>query len=391
MKSRVIIGGLIALLLAGCGSAAISAVSVTPVPTVTPLSASQPTATPQPTSADGEQREQRIAAAKAAMDSTDYLLVIDQLWPVYQADPNDQGLALMLAQAYHAQGTKLLADKKRNADMLRSAFDTFNAGLEVVPVSDTLHTTLETDQQATKAALEAQLALDSYAEAADFAAQQQQAEAAYAVLQRLIELQPDFPQLNTLQGPILVNLSQVRQLAASDTSGDERKQLLLEAKDLCAQASALWPVDAEEAAPAHDCLERIAARLNPPKPTAVPAQKPAAPPPADPRLSFAGYIQTGYPGGANSGQFSACINGRVLHADGSPVAAASGNVNNGASALNWTTNSDGYFSACGLGYSNWGVVLYFVPGPGLRSEAVVNGVWLDGSPGQQAFVVFQAR
>ena len=115
-------------------------------------------------------------------------------------------------------------------------------------------------------------------------------------------------------------------------------------------------------------------------------------PPGD--TGFAGPLtdcQTGFPQGGNSGRFESCVSGRVLAADGSPIGAASGNVNNGSSSVQWTTNGDGFFRVCGLGYSNWGAVLFYIPGPGLRSEAAIYGIWLDGSAGQQAFVVFKAR
>ena len=347
-------------------------------------------------------RAENIESGKQALAANDYALAIEQLSLAYAANRSDQSVGILLAQAYQAQGMDLLENKARTIDSLRAAFDSFNSGLEIVPETDAFYTTLAADQKATQAVLEAQLALDRYAatEESALADRQREAEAAFAALEIVLELRPDFPQLAPLQSSILVALSRTRELASRDLSGDERKLLLLEAKELCTQASALWPADAAESSPARECLERVEARLNPPKATAVPTKKPeptARPNPnpnpgtSDPRLAFGGYIQTGYPQGPDSHQFSSCINGRVVRADGSGVAAASGNVNNGGAAVNWTTNGDGVFSACGLGYSNWGVTLYYVPGPGLRSEGVIYGVWLDGSPGQQAFVVFKAK
>ena len=394
--SRLTVLGLLLVLLAGCGSQDLPTATIALKPTVTPFTVSQPTATTQAIDTGEALRAENIASGKQALAARDYLLAVDYLRPAYDADRSDQSAGLLLAEAYHGHGVSLLERKDRTADTLREAFDAFNNGLEAVPESEALADTLSRDQKATQAAIEAQLALDRYtaSEDAELAVRQTEAEAAYAALELVIELRPDFPQLPPLQSNILLALSRVRELASREVTGDERKGLLLEAKDLCTQARELWPDDAEEAAPAIECLQRVEARLNPPKPTVVPTKKPQADPNPgtnDPRLSFGGYIQTGYARGANSNQFSSCVNGRVLRADGSPVAAASGNVNNGISPVNWTTNGDGYFSVCGLGFSNWGVVLYYIPGPGLRSEAVVNGVWVDGTPGQQAFVVFQAR
>ncbi len=403
MLFRLTVLGLLLAVLAGCGTATESTATIVLKPTVTPFPVSQPTATVAAADSGEALRAETIEAGQQALAANDYALAIEQLSLAYAANRSDQSVGLLLAQAYHGQGMGQL-ETKRTIDSLRAAFDSFNSGLEIVPETDAFYTTLAADQQATQAALEAQLALDRYtaAEESEPAARQREAEAAFAALELVLELRPDFPQLAPLQSSILVALSRTRELASRDLSGDERKQLLLEAKDLCSQASALWPADAAEASPARECLERVEARLNPPKATAVPTKKPeptARPNPnpnsnpgtSDPRLAFGGYIQTGYPQGPDLHQFSSCINGRVVRADGSAVAAASGNVNNGGASVNWTTNSDGVFSACGLGYSNWGVTLYYVPGPGLRSEAVIYGVWLDGSPGQQAFVVFKAK
>ena len=401
MMSRVTVVGLLLLFLAGCGSQAQPTVTIALKPTITPLTASQPTATVEASDSGEALRTENIDAGKQAMSDKDYPLAIDHLIQAYAADRSDQSVGLLLAQAYQSHGLTLLDSKNRTVDVLRAAFDAFNNGLEVIPETDSFYATLTADQKATQAALEAQLALDRYAavEEADLEGRQRESEAAFAALEIIIELRPRFPQLNPLRSNILLALSRTRELASRDAGGEERKRLLLEAKDLCTQASELWPADAEEALPARECLARVEARLNPPKATAAPTNKPAPtarpnsnPPPAsDPRLAFSGYIQTGYPQGANSNQFSSCISGRVLRADGSGIAAASGNVNNGAATVNWTTNGDGLFSVCGLGFSNWGVTLYFVPDPGLRSEAVIYGVWLDGSAGQQAFVVFKAR
>lgn len=394
--SRLTILGVLVVLLAGCGSAAPPTATIALKPTVTPLAASQATATAPASDPEAARRAENIAAGESAFAARDYLMAIDYLRPAYDADRSDGRVGLLLAQAYHGHGQSLLESENRSADTLRAAFDAFTTGLETVPPSDAFAGTLTSDQQATQSVLEAQLALERYAASADdgLEARQREAEAAFAALERAIEQRPEFPQLTPLRSEILVALGRVRELASREVGGDERKGLLLEAKERCAQARDLWPEDAEEAAPARECLGRVEARLNPPKATAVPTRKPEANPnPAtgDSRLSFGGAIQTGYPRGANSNQFSSCVNGRVVRADGSPVAAASGNVNNGVSTVNWTTNGDGYFSVCGLGFSNWGAVLYFIPGPGLRGEAVVNGIWVDGTPGQQAFVVFRAR
>jgi tetratricopeptide (TPR) repeat protein len=398
MISRLTKAGLILLIIAGCGSQAQPTSTIVLKPTVTPFPVSQPTATVSATDTGEALRAANIEAGKQAFASNDYSLAIEHLSQAYAANRTDQAVGLLLAQAYQAHGLDLLEHQARTVDVLREAFDVFNNGLEIIPETDALHTALAADQQATQAAIEAQLALERYAASEDAAldVRQREAEAAFAALEVVMQLRPDFPQLNSLRSDILVALSRVRELASRDVSGDERKRLLLEAKDLCAQASELWPDDAEAAAPANECLERVEARLNPPKATAVPTSKPqpTAKPntgTTDQRLAFGGYIQTGFPQGPNSNQFSSCINGRVLRSDGSAVAAASGNVNNGGAAVNWTTNGDGVFSACGLGFSNWGVTLYYVPGPGLRSEAVIYGVWLDGSAGQQAFVVFKAK
>lgn len=135
----------------------------------------------------------------------------------------------------------------------------------------------------------------------------------------------------------------------------------------------------------------------PPAPTPVPTPTPR--PPRNPNPSPAGgyraSIGRNYPEvqGKSSGAYQSCITGRVVRKNGAGVGGAVGNVNNGSARITWTTNAAGEFAACGLGYSNWAVVLDYVP-PGsgsLTGQVVVSGVWVNGNADQIATVLFQER
>ena len=83
----------------------------------------------------------------------------------------------------------------------------------------------------------------------------------------------------------------------------------------------------------------------------------------------------------------------MILANGTPVAAAVGNVNNGGSSIEWVSDGGGNFGVCGLGWSNWSAVLYYIPASyGEISGAVaIPGLWLNGSGDQRAVVVFKGN
>lgn len=128
---------------------------------------------------------------------------------------------------------------------------------------------------------------------------------------------------------------------------------------------------------------------NTPIPKAVPTatQTPSAP-------SYEGSIARHFPNTANSGDNRSCINGNVKRRNGARVSGATIKILlNGSVKQIQYTNGSGDYSACGLGYSQWSVVLDSIPANagGLASSVTVLGVWLNGSPQQLAGVNFRER
>lgn len=133
-----------------------------------------------------------------------------------------------------------------------------------------------------------------------------------------------------------------------------------------------------------------------PMPTPTPITRPTPRPnnPAPP-VGYRGSIGRNYPEvqGKPSNNNQSCITGRVTRRNGAGVAAAVGNINNGGVPISWTANAAGEFSKCGLGYSNWAVVLDYIPpaAGGLPGQVVISGVWVNGNSDQDATVSFQER
>ena len=74
---------------------------------------------------------------------------------------------------------------------------------------------------------------------------------------------------------------------------------------------------------------------------------------------------------------------------GGGVGAALVHVNNGVAGLDVVTNGAGEYQVCGLGDSNWSVVLRFVPGtPRLAREAVAT-VYVNGGAEHVAVINFR--
>lgn len=131
-----------------------------------------------------------------------------------------------------------------------------------------------------------------------------------------------------------------------------------------------------------------AAALVPPTPTPRPTPRATPRPTTPPTRIFNGVPVRSYPGSGNNGTFASCISGRVTYG-GAAIAGASLEVNNGpANRFSATTNSNGDYRVCGLGASNWSVVLFFVPGnpPIGNNPAIV--VYVNGNAAQEALVNF---
>lgn len=120
----------------------------------------------------------------------------------------------------------------------------------------------------------------------------------------------------------------------------------------------------------------------------------SAVPTAIPRSRFSAQLVRSYPSGPNSGQRSSCVQGRVIDRNGAGVAAASLYVDNGSVNLSFAvTNPNGEFRLCGLGFSQWSLVLTFVPKIGAEqqnalAQQYVQTFFVDGSPGQIAIINF---
>lgn len=129
----------------------------------------------------------------------------------------------------------------------------------------------------------------------------------------------------------------------------------------------------------------------PPTPTLTP--RPAATPTPTSRR-FAPQVVRSYPSSPNSGQRASCVQGRVVDRNGAGVASASLYANNGPSNTPPViANNNGEFRFCGLGYSQWTLVLNFVPKVGAPDQnALVNQFtqtfFVDGSSSQVAIINF---
>jgi hypothetical protein len=119
---------------------------------------------------------------------------------------------------------------------------------------------------------------------------------------------------------------------------------------------------------------------------------PAPPTPTPlPVVGFAARIDVNFLGSGNSGQFTSCVAGRVYRANGGLYQGAQVNVNNGpVNSFNARTGRDGVYRVCGLGASNWSVVLRGAPGVRLAQQTV-KVVYVNGSAQEAIVNFFQQR
>lgn len=124
----------------------------------------------------------------------------------------------------------------------------------------------------------------------------------------------------------------------------------------------------------------------PPSAVAAPARRQA---PAAPAPSYAVATRKSFEGSGNSGQFASCIDVQIL-GRGGPVAGAVIGINNGDLSYQDQTDQSGYSGRCGLGASNWSVVIFWTPAGG-QAHGSATTVYVSGAPEQRAAVVFQGR
>jgi hypothetical protein len=149
-----------------------------------------------------------------------------------------------------------------------------------------------------------------------------------------------------------------------------------------------WLVDDNEEVPTP------APTLIPPTPVPQPLPQPNPNPIPQPQPQpqvryFSAAPVVSYAGSGDSGRFESCVTGSVTGSEG-PIVGAVVNVNNGTNSFDATTGGGGNFRVCGLGATNWTVVLYFVPGTPIGNQPAVT-VYVNGLPEQHAVVSFTQR
>jgi hypothetical protein len=137
--------------------------------------------------------------------------------------------------------------------------------------------------------------------------------------------------------------------------------------------------------------------LLPPTPTITPTASPVVeeptvalpptpfPPPA--ARVFAASVADASAGQGNSDQYGSCVQGQVIVKSGSPHGAII-SINNGDVTYERTSGGGGYYQFCGLGASNWTVVLYWVPGDAELASQPYATVYVNGAPGETAVINF---
>lgn len=355
------------------------------------MPASLPTSTPSVVSRYSDQ----IQAAQAAAADGEFEQALNMLGPIYAENRNNPEIAALLADLYAARGRSLIAAAPGKASAIRDGLDAYVRAVAIAPAQTDIGRRVATERDVTQALLNTWAALDELRRMSELgapvvereaAAQRALAESAFAAATLA-----DFPGVREARTAALVAAGRLQQaLAQTQQSRPDRERALAQAREWCGLAASLWPADAAEGAAARDCLAETQ-RLATSQPTIQPTTTAAAPNPSSGRI-FRAIPQRTYPPGAQTDQQQSCISGTVVRSNGTPISGAVGNVNNAAVFFNWTTNREGRFSVCGLGWSNWAVVLDYIPDrPGLSQQVSIAGIWLDGTPQQQAIVVFRER
>lgn len=399
----IILGGLV--LISACGFAQ-PGQQLAALPTVTPESAATlttapptgPTSTPTITNRYADD----IEAAQAAADQGDYERAITILAPIYGMHRDDETVAAMLAGFYRNWGRQVISADPAEPGIIRDALDLYIRASVVAPLTGEGRNQFDQEQGVVELLLETWATIEQLRRltSAGGSAEEQAAaiESALTASAKANESLPTLPGVREARTAALVEAAGFQMRVAKDASNREaRTTALRQARELCTSAVDLWPADAPQSELARACLRdvRVAIQLNEPTPTpsdnTARSGGSAASNPGSGRV-FISIPQRTFPPGPFTEERNSCISGTVVSADGKPIAGAVGNVNNAAAFLNWTTDASGRYSVCGLGWSNWAVVLDYVPGePGLSRQVAIGGVWLDGTSQQQAIIVFRER
>ncbi|MCA0351194.1 MAG: hypothetical protein LCH85_04290 [Chloroflexi bacterium] len=375
------------MLIVACGDS--SKGINTSVATITPLDGASTTAIPSITITIAEDPlvRSQIDAGKAAIATNDFENAVNHYNRAYALSNNSLEVGLMLGQTYRLWGILILEKANNNPEQLRNAYDKFITGQKFTVSTDSLYDELKLYIETTSGTLNTLQALAAYRLAveqkSDLNIQRQYVNEAQSQYNLVLEKKLQLPNSIIVHYDVLMALATVieQQADGSDPKKSKQEQWR-EALNHCSRANDLWPGDVPEDQTARDCMKRLDKKLNPPPtPTSV------ALPTKDtrPKLPRAEFRQ-GYSKGSETGSFNSCFQGRVINSNGVGMAGAVGNVNNGKSSVPWTTNGNGEFSVCGLGWSWWAGVLFYVPGhSGYNLSAAT---WLNGASDQRAYLVF---
>ncbi len=374
------------------------------LPTVTPVAdlplTNVPTAGPTSTPSVTNRYADAIEEAEAAAAQGDYERAITILAPIYSTYRDNETIATLLAKFYHSWGRQTISANPTDPSTIRDALDLYIRARVVAPSTDEGTGQPDQEEMVVELLLETWTAIEQVRRLSSTAASAEEqaaaAELALTASAKANEALSEFPGVREAYTAALVEAARLQINLAKDTSNREASVVALRrASELCTTAVDLWPANAPESEPARACLrdQRVAARLN--EPTPSPATARSGSPGANNASSgrvFVSIPQRTFPPGPHTEERDSCISGTVVSADGTPVAGAVGNVNNAVAFLSWTSDASGRYSVCGLGWSNWAVVLDYVPGqPGLSRQVALGGIWLDGTSQQQAIVVFRER
>lgn len=358
--------------------------TATPAPTgtATPTTA-PPTPTLEPTA-----RAERVALAyglgRAAYDQNNWAETVNQLKLVYDLEPDHLGgeAKQLLAAAYYNwavttvySATEALKDKPATAandplSRLDEALVYLDDALAITPPPEGTEAAGVVAETQSLARAARQL-LTAYLAGRDHAGKEEWADAIQQYQKAGFQFL-DQPLADVAQRLYDAYMARGRELEEAGRNGDARA-IYEEAATLEAQGVNI-----------SDATARAGA-LVPPTPT--PRPKPTSTPRPTTRI-FKGVPVRSYPGSGNNGTFASCVSGRVSYG-GAAIAGASLEVNNGpANRFPATTNSNGDYRVCGLGASDWSVVLFYVPGspPIGNNPAVV--FYVNGNAAQEAVVNF---
>jgi hypothetical protein len=379
-------------LLAACSQGTVQPARLA-VATITPVrlapAASAPTSTPVVSVRFGAE----VEAARAAAAAGDFERAVGILAPIASANRDSAALAGLLAGHYIGWGRAILGAEPQQAGAARAAFDAFVRAAEVAPAGSEVARRAAVERDVAQALLDTWAALDELLRLAGAAAppaeRERAAQRALDESARAADTLPELPGVREARAAALVGAARLQQaLGLAQQGRAERERRLALAAEWCGGAASLWPADAPQGEAARGCLAELRRQAAPP-PTPRPTG--GAQPAARGRV-FGAIPQRAFPPGPHTEQRLSCVAGAVVRADGSPVAGAVGNVNNAAAFLSWTTDGEGRYSVCGLGWSNWAVVLDYIPDrPGLARQSSIGGVWLDGTAEQQALIVFKQQ